>query len=323
MELFVNDLSIHGQFHDLSTFCNAVGRLLEMHKVVQRFNRAVHCHRNLVNTEPIEGVPMQRAIQSLERDKRRVVMIWLTKGGPFWDDFSDRHGSDEYLAIGDRVVTDTAIGEAAYRSLHGTRCDLVSAIPSEWDFPSFEVVWKRGVEELDDPAAILKNWRTPDSLEENLKDIAPPLQSWDDLRNVSTSRFENLTFACDCFKPLEGFPFADSTANRCIQLLDILEQLACAFGSDGKRTPEGHDIYQTYFTGGKNAWFSDSSDSEKSNPGFVKRLTFPHPEFPGKSLPCTWHGKERYNHFRLHFSWPIRVGEPVYVVYIGPKLTKR
>ena len=26
---------------------------------------------------------------------------------------------------------------------------------------------------------------------------------------------------------------------------------------------------------------------------------------------------------RLHFSWPIRADEPVYVVYVGPKLTKR
>ena len=26
---------------------------------------------------------------------------------------------------------------------------------------------------------------------------------------------------------------------------------------------------------------------------------------------------------RLHFSWPVRAGEPVYVVYAGPKLTKR
>ena len=26
---------------------------------------------------------------------------------------------------------------------------------------------------------------------------------------------------------------------------------------------------------------------------------------------------------RLHFSWPIEAGKPVYIVYAGPKITKR
>ena len=26
---------------------------------------------------------------------------------------------------------------------------------------------------------------------------------------------------------------------------------------------------------------------------------------------------------RLHFSWPIRSGKPVYIVYAGPKITRR
>ncbi len=292
-----------------------------MRDVARRFRRTVYCHRNMVNTEPIAGVSMQRAIQSLERDKRVDLMVWLTRGGPFWeDDVMYRHGSGEYLEFQDSVVTDTAIGEAAYRSLHGNRCDLVSAIPSEWDFSPVEVVWRREDEGLEDQTARLENWRTPGLLEGALRDAASPLQSWDDLRNASESRFEKLTFARDCFKPLEGFPFADSTAKRCIELLNVLDRLAYAFNAEGERTSEGHAIYQTYFTGEK-AWFSDSSDTEKHD--FHEKLTFPFPGYPAKSLPCPWHGKERHMNFRLHFSWPIQAGEPVYIVYFGPKLTKR
>lgn len=321
MDLFANDLSIQAQFHDLPTFCAAIGRLMTMRDVARRFGRTVYCHRNMVNTEPIAGVSMQRAIQALERDKRADLMVWLTRGGPFWeDDVIYRHGSDEYLEFQDKVVTDTAIGEAAYRSLHGNRCDLVSAIPSEWNFSPVEVVWRREDEGLEDQTARLENWRTPGLLEGALRDAASPLQSWDDLRNASESRFEKLTFARDCFKPLEGFPFADSTAKRCIELLDVLDRLADAFNAEGERTSEGHAIYQTYFTGEK-AWFSDSSDTEKHD--FHEKLTFSFPEYPAKSLPCPWHGKERHMNFRLHFSWPIRAGEPVYIVYFGPKLTKR
>ena len=72
---------------------------------------------------------------------------------------------------------------------------------------------------------------------------------------------------------------------------------------------------------GEEASFSDSSDSEKR--GFRARLTFPHPDKPGESMFCTWHGKVRHMMLRLHFSWPVRADEPVYVVYAGPKLTKR
>ncbi len=72
---------------------------------------------------------------------------------------------------------------------------------------------------------------------------------------------------------------------------------------------------------GDRAWFSDSSDTEKSR--FRRELTFPHPEEPAKSLFCPWHGKERHQTLRVHFSWPIQAGKPVYVVYAGPKRMKR
>ena len=69
--------------------------------------------------------------------------------------------------------------------------------------------------------------------------------------------------------------------------------------------------------------FSDSSDKETRKRRFREALTFPHPGERGSSLFCPWHGKVRHMTLRLHFSWPVRAGRPVYVVYAGPKLTKR
>ncbi len=105
-------------------------------------------------------------------------------------------------------------------------------------------------------------------------------------------------------------------------MFDILERLALSFDTTGERTPEGQQIYQDYFTGESDTvMFSDSSDTEKRK--FRKALTFPHPRDPKKDLFCPWHGKERHGVLRLHFSWPIRFGEPVYIVYIGPKITRQ
>ena len=67
--------------------------------------------------------------------------------------------------------------------------------------------------------------------------------------------------------------------------------------------------------------FSDSSDSEKRD--FRQGLTFAHPEDPARSMFCPWHGKVRHPTLRVHFSWPVRVGKPVHIVYAGPKITKR
>lgn len=111
-----------------------------------------------------------------------------------------------------------------------------------------------------------------------------------------------------------------SSAERILVLLGILNRFALCYDSDGKRSAEGHRIYQNYFTG-KQALFSDETDTNKRV--FRNELTFPHPEQTGANLFCPYHGKERHSTLRLHFSWPIRFGEPVYVVYVGQKIAKR
>ena len=211
MNLFANDLSIHGQFHDAASFRDAFARMMAMRAAARRFGREVHCHRMLLAAEAVPGVPMQRALQRLSVNERRSAMRWLTHGGPFWDeDGLRRHGADDYLECRDEVVTDRAVGEAAYRTLHGMECALVSFTPSDWNFSPVEVTWRRDDEGLDDRIVTLENWRDAVTLEGRLRDTPLPVRSWDDLRRVSADRFGSLTFARDCFAPLEGAPFVKS-----------------------------------------------------------------------------------------------------------------
>ena len=291
-----------------------------MRAVARRFGREVHCNRALLTVEAMPGVMMQQALQRFPTDERRSAMLWLTRGSPFWDDLR-RHDTADWLECRGNVVTDSAVGEAAYRTLHAVECSLISAVPSDWDYSPVDVVW-RGNNAIDDRHTQLDNFRDSTSLEEVLRNAASPIRSWNDLRKASTNRFESLIFAAGCFDPLSGVPFVQSAAERIVVLLDILDRLVRAFDADGTRTSEGQRIYQDYFTG-NNALFSDSSYTEKRQ--FRDELTFLHPSDSQKSLFCTWHGKVNYPSFplRLHFSWPIRSGESVYVVYIGPKITRR
>ena len=153
-----------------------------------------------------------------------------------------------------------------------------------------------------------------------MRNAPAPLGSWEDLRRVSILRCTGLTFGDACFDPLVGVPFAKSAAERILVLLNILDQRARAFDASGRRTSEGQRLHKDYFTG-DNALFTDSSDTEKRS--FRNQLTFPHPTDIGKTLLCTWHGKVRHMNLRLHYSWSERAGEPVHIVYVGPKITRR
>ena len=319
MEFFANEMSIHQQFNDLPTFHDAVGRLMAMRNVARRFGLDVYSHRALLGVEPVPGVWMQQAVQGLGNNERRALLSWLTHHGPFWEDIR-RHGAGDWLECRGELVTDSSVGEAAYRTMHGVECALISATPSDWDDSPVEVVWRRETEGLDDRNASLDNWWGGAALNEWLQDAPPPIRSWADLGELSRVRFTRLTFADRCFEPLAGVPFARSAADRMVFLLSALNSFANEFDASGSRTLEGSRIYREYFTG-EEASFSDSSDSEKRR--FRAQLTFHHPDRPGESMFCTWHGKVSRMTLRLHFSWPVRADEPVYVVYAGPKLTKR
>jgi len=320
LEILVNDRSLHEQFHDVASFRDALDRLMAMRSTARRFGREVHCHRALLTASPMPGVSMQQAIGRFAvESERRAAMGWLTRSGPFWDDLR-QHGAGDWLECRREIVTDSAVGEAAFRTLHRADCGLVSVTPSDWDYSPVDVTWRREAEDAEDRSTALQNWRSVPALEVGLQDMAPPIRSWDDLRQATAIRFESLRCTGDCFDPLSGVPFAKSAAERFLVLLGILDEMARAFDATGVRTPEGQRVYEDYFIG-ENALFSDSSEDEKRR--FGEALTFPHPSEPGNSLACPWHGKVRHMTLRLHFSWPIEPGKPVYVVYAGPKLTRR
>ena len=245
-------------------------------------------------------------------------MQWLTRHGPFWED-ERRHAPNEYLECNGAVVTDTAVGEAAYRCLDRIETRLVSLIPSSWDFSPAVVQWQKSDEEAE--TVEIANYRDADTLEGDLRTVPPRIVSWKMLANMSKTRCTQLTFSSDCFDPLEGYPFVSKAAQDILGRLETLNQLKTCFDAEGKRTAEGHRLYREYFTG-ERAWFSDSSDTEKND--FRTEMTFPRPTLSGEPLFCPWHGKVNYTPpLRIHFSWPVTAADPLYVVYVGPKITRR
>lgn len=320
MDLLFNELSLHGQFSDIESFRKALARLMAMRRVARRSGREVSCQSQTLNTYPLRGIGLRQAIMQLaDRDTRRATLAWLNRKGPFWD-APRLHGPDEWLESRGDVVTDSAVGEAAHRKLHGIDCGLISVEPSNWTFSPVVVAWIREAEGLENLNTPVENWFALDALKAALEDARPPIGSWAELRAAGARRFSKLAFTDDCFEPLVGVPFSKSAADRFLMLLKVLDQYAEGIDQSGRRTLEAQQIYENYFMGA-NALFSDSSDREKRE--FREKLTFVHADRAHRSLFCPWHGKVRHTTLRLHFSWPVEAGEPVYVVYAGPKITKR
>lgn len=318
MELLVNDLSLQGQFPDLASFRNAIERVMLMRQTAQQFGRDLYCHRNLVNAKVTHVLSMPQVIQMFPVDDRRALMQWLTRYGPFWEDVQT-HTSNDYLECNDEVVTDTAVGEAAYCCLQGIDRHLVSFTPSSWEFSPVSVIWMPN-DSSGRKIAVTNHWQV-NRLRAALQAAPTRLATWKQLEKVSIARCPHLTFSKDAFVPLlSGHPFGDAAANQILVRLETLNRFKSCFDDHGHRTPEGLQLYQDHFTG-DNAWFSDESETNKRD--FEAKLTFQHPIVEGRTLFCTMHGKVKTSQLRIHFSSPIRADEPLFVVYVGPKLTKQ
>jgi hypothetical protein len=322
VELLVNDLSLHGQFMDLASFRDAIARVMSIRQIARRFGLELQCHRNIAQAQVTTTVTMPQAVQALTKNERRALLQWLTQHGPFWEDMRN-HGPDDWLEFKGGIVTETAIGEAAWRCLNGIESGLVSFSPSQWLFSPVAVDWIPSTSGRT-TVGVLNHWE-PDAVEAFLQATPAQMASWGHLELLAKARCTQLTFAVDAFESMNGHPFNLGTARRLLFILGTLNRLKSCFDVDGQRTPEGHQIYRDFFTGkkgdgGRGALFCDSSDSEKRD--FEANMTFKHPADSRYTLFCSWHGKVQTPQFRVHFSWPVRADEPLYVVYVGPKITK-
>lgn len=317
MDFLVNDLSVSGQFHDLPNFREAVVRLMAIRNAIERHGFSLYCHRNLAFAQVTPEAVMQQAIQAMTQSERRALMVWLTRHGPFWEDLRE-HSADDWFEVDGGIVTDTGVAEAAMCRVRGLDRDLVSVTPSTWEFTPVNVRWVKD-EDTHENVSVPNFWQLQ-AVEAHLAESLPPINSWSGLDARARALFPLLTFADDAFAPLENRPFSRSACERILVLLNILNQLRGCFDDDGVRTADGHSLYATFFSG-DNSWFSDSSDTEKRE--FRAEMTFRNPDSPGETLSCTWHGKVRTQQIRLHFSWPVAANSPLYLVYVGPKITKR
>lgn len=316
MEIFFNECSLHGQFQDIEEFNVALDTLMSFRGAINKYNRELYCHRNCTASAVTHGLSFQQAVQSLDKSKARALMGWLCRSGPFWED-ERNHSQDDYFESRGEVVTDTAIGECAYLELTSRKAQLASLAPSDWEGSPIDVSWHKDDGEIQ--SGVVINHCSIETLEVELQSDSPPPESWRQLTELCTARFDNLSFSNDAFQPLEGRPFVSAAAKSMIDLLDVLSRFKEEHRPDVGRTKIGNELYREFFTG-DGAWFTDSTEREKKD--FKNKMTFSHPDQAGETIFAPFHGKVQTPQMRIHFSWPVTSDSPLYVLYVGDKITK-
>ncbi len=321
MQFLLNDLSFHGQFTSTEQFRNSLQRLMAIRRVIRGNGREFFCHRQLRNAKVFGETTMPEAINSLRHEERQAWLAWIIREAPVWDS-PPRHSEDDWFETPRGICTATALGESAWCIERGNRRDLVSLDPSDWLFDPVTVT--RVFSEHDRRQIELRNHWSVASVTECLDSVPIVLESWENLAQFARSAFTHLWFAANAFEPLDGLPFVRSVAEQIRRHLKVLNELKQLAESEAQGGTRYRDLYDNHFKG-DNAWFSDESATNRRD--FAQQMTFANPEDPAQRLFCSWHGKPNspgnFVPIRIHFSWPITAATPLYIVYMGRKLTMR
>ncbi|NJL57236.1 hypothetical protein HC928_20420 [bacterium] len=313
MELFVNELSLHGQFPTADSFVIALKELMVCRSITVRYQYPLYCSRTIIH-RPVSGNTLFSQAVANRGDITRKVMIWIDRQGPFWDE-PPEHDPSEWYEWNDEVVTETSLGEASFKLSRNTSTVVVSFSPSNFLSNPLQIIWKQA-QELQDTLEVYNFWHSQE-LDTFLGQFRLPPESWTALIEQAQADFVHLDFLPSVADALLGQPFNVTIARQALRLLRILNDLKGDINNQGAFSEAGHELLETFFRG-ERAYFSDESESNRQI--FRKELMFNKPN--GEKIFCPYHGKISHRYFRIHHSWPIRHDEPLYIAYIGPKITK-
>lgn len=315
MAWYINDLSLSGQYHDVSAFLVHLKALMRQRQQTPILSQELFCSRTL-HTRPVTPTDDFRKAVLSDRAIVQPVLAWLTKNGPFWDDDRQLNPDDYFECLG-KDVTDQGLGEAARCQLAGEESFSVSFSNGNFDYTPVVVV--QGLPE--EPLATLSVpniWEFPKLQNSALAAIPSPC-NWHQMLEQARLRFDNLTFSPQCIDELAMQPFSAYVVARVFELLRVLNEFMQCRNDDGTYSARNNELIAQHFSGEK-AWFTDESVTNLRD--FKNEMSFPDFEHPDKKVFCSWHGKIKTPQYRVHFEWPTKASSILRVFYIGPKITK-
>lgn len=320
MQWHFNDLSLDGQFTSPLEFRGTIEPLLKLRYTNALFRERFYC-THLLSSRPVTQThDFSSAIRSLhDQQFTNLVLGWVTKYGPFWDDERTLNDEDYFECMG-IDVTEQGLGEAARKLINNSPSSIFSLIGTKHGFDFSPVIVQHGLTENVLGKIQIHNYWTIKGLTESIDSTQKDVTTWEEVVDAIGAKYRGLVFSQDIRDVLTPYPFSKLVSSRIFELLDVLESIVNGTQEDGSMSADAKNLYGMHFFGDK-AWFSDESDTNKND--YEKDLTFSDPLNSGNKIMCSWHGKIKTPQYRVHFEWPRPQGQrQIKVLYIGPKLTR-
>lgn len=223
MSFLMNEFSLHGQYQDPHSFESALATVMSIRTMVKREGSYFACSRRLlesrITTHPEHS--LQQLVGSMDLNRRRALLSWITREGPFWEE-ERKHCGDDWFECNGEIVTDSAIGEASWLCANGDESRLISFAPSDWERSPLSVAWC--FEDRADRSISVENYWKIGQVRDALEEMERPLSSWKELEQRTRARCERLTIANDAFRLLHAQPFVLAAANRALFLMEKLNR---------------------------------------------------------------------------------------------------
>lgn len=314
MEILFNERSLNNDIKSQEQLHEEIKSVMIARQLLLKNDKHIYCNRDLINYKFSNDEKALNYIMRFERTDKVDVLMWLTKTGPFWDDNQLHSPNDSYLHLSEKV-SGSSLAEAAAWVYCEEERHIFSLKSENFNDGRINITWENEGENLD---FSIINHTSFETLVQKTSPSVKDIESWNQLEKMARSEYKNLEFTKECFIPLNKLPFYKAASSSIMAKLNVLNILKGSFDPSGKFNPQGQELYQQHFTGDK-SWFSDSSDGERKD--FKNEMTFKLND-EGTRL-CAWHGKVKTPQIRIHFSDPIEKNNPLYIAYIGEKITKK
>lgn len=319
MEFYINN-DVKKMVIDKDSFNNQTSILLkEITYFEKNFKNSVFIPEDFVDTKlhPQENLREWINRQSKTFKLKIVSMLPRLKKWSKYDDSMQ----DSYIYAGDNtdnLVNDNALGHCWKRLQNHKEVFCYSIDSDTWYDENISI------KELDDNQNIQfernisnYNYINFEKLNNYCNDLLKDnIESWSELETYAKNNFTLIHICEESFVSMFKYPFSKGVAAQIIRLLNVLQSIEHNT-IEGKLNEEGSRIYQDHFNC-NNADFSSEDgifnfDVLLSNGNRSDNANFP------------FHGKIESHHdpIRMHFTWPKINSEPINIVYVGMKLTKK
>jgi hypothetical protein len=295
-------------YNDHESFKTLLREITSFYKVAKKYEHIIYIHTKTIADTQICNIPFRNAINDtkvISSEIRSLIMTIVDRSTPVLPTDSAIPDGFEFI-FNKEKIPNTGLAECAFRQIMEETISAYSLPSQKFNFEILNISVSQNNNGISDE--IIKNFFTLEAFKKEVE-IEKPVNSWDNLIEYIDNNYEYIIMTDDAKKNIKSETFEVRLANALIIRLNILSDMITA-----KSSEIFLELHRNHCEG-ERAWFSDESDTRKRD--LKDKLTF---NISAQSILCSYHAKVQLRDFRIHFSSRPKMGEKVYIAYIGGKI---